>query len=374
MNKEENEIEQTTVPNQPEDQKQHPQLNKRQRIQKKFAGYSDEELQSYLLDHVSRTFALTIPELPPELAYVVSNAYLLCRIVDTVEDEPALSASQKDDLCNRFIQVVDGTAKASDFSRDLFPLLSDSTIPGEKELIALTKRVIAITHQCNEKQQRAMKRCIRIMGDGMAYYQKNASSRGLQNLEEMDKYCYYVAGVVGEMLTQLFCVYSPEIDRNHDAMMNLAVSFGQGLQMTNIIKDVWEDYERSACWLPRNYFNDDLSNLAKKESNQNYRNGIASLIGVTHGHLQDAMEYITLIPTEEKGIRRFCYWAVGMAVLTMKKVYQNLDYTNGEDVKISRSSVKRTILLTNMTVGSNFMLRALFNFTRRGLPPQETNQ
>src|SRR5699024_12069588 len=99
MNKEENETDQTTVSGQPEGKKKYPHLSKRQRIQKKFAGYSDEELQSYLLDHVSRTFALTIPELPPELAYVVSNAYLLCRIVDTVEDEPALSASQKDDLC-----------------------------------------------------------------------------------------------------------------------------------------------------------------------------------------------------------------------------------------------------------------------------------
>ena len=33
--------------------------------------------------------------------------------------------------------------------------------------------------------------------------------------------------------------------------MGFAISFGQGLQMTNILKDVWEDYEIGACWLPR---------------------------------------------------------------------------------------------------------------------------
>ena len=46
------------------------------------AAYQDEILQ-----YVSRTFALTIPQLPESLCKVVSNAYLLCRIADTIEDE-----------------------------------------------------------------------------------------------------------------------------------------------------------------------------------------------------------------------------------------------------------------------------------------------
>ncbi len=337
-------------------------------IQKKFKNYTDIELQSYLLDNVSRTFALTIPELPPALSHVVSNAYLLCRIVDTVEDEPELSVKQKKEFCNRFIAVVKGKENAAKFSKDLYPLLSDRTIPGEKELIALTKRVIDITLQCNEQQQEAMRRCVRIMAEGMAFFQQNASAHGLENLDEMDNYCYYVAGVVGEMLTDLFCIYSSRIDENRDEMMDLAVSFGQGLQMTNIIKDVWEDYERSACWMPRDYFNNDLSNLQRKETTENFQEGIEALVGIAHKHLQNAMQYILLIPENEKGIRRFCYWAVGMAILTIKKVYNNLDYTNGEQVKISRNSVKRTIFLTNITVGSNFWVQKLFNFTRRGLP------
>ena len=48
-----------------------------------------------LLPQVSRTFALTIPQLPGSLADVVGNAYLWCRIADTVEDEPHLDAATK---------------------------------------------------------------------------------------------------------------------------------------------------------------------------------------------------------------------------------------------------------------------------------------
>ena len=53
-------------------------------------GYQNEILQ-----HVSRTFALTILELPNALRIVISNAYLLCRIADTIEDDKSMSSEKK---------------------------------------------------------------------------------------------------------------------------------------------------------------------------------------------------------------------------------------------------------------------------------------
>ena len=58
------------------------------------ARLSDDAFQAQMLSGVSRTFALTIPQLPAGLCRVVSNAYLLCRIVDTIEDEPGLSGTR----------------------------------------------------------------------------------------------------------------------------------------------------------------------------------------------------------------------------------------------------------------------------------------
>ena len=77
------------------------------------------------------------------------------------------------------------------------------------------------------------------MCKGMAKYQIEESLNGLKNIKDMNDYCYHVAGVVGEMLTELFCDYSTDIDKNQKKLMELAVSFGQGLQMTNILKDIW---------------------------------------------------------------------------------------------------------------------------------------
>ena len=85
----------------------------------------------------------------------------------------------------------------------------------------------------------------------MSRYQEADVTKGLKDQQDMDSYCYYVAGVVGEMLTELFCDYSSAIDENHGELMQLAVSFGQGLQMTNILKDIWDDQKRNMCWLPQ---------------------------------------------------------------------------------------------------------------------------
>jgi hypothetical protein len=63
-------------------------------ILKKSQSHQDDYNQQ-ILQRVSRSFALTIPCLPPELSGTTSIAYLLCRIVDTIEDEKSLSVPQK---------------------------------------------------------------------------------------------------------------------------------------------------------------------------------------------------------------------------------------------------------------------------------------
>ena len=331
---------------------------------------TDDDLQAHLLDGVSRSFALTIPQLPNPLWHIVSNAYLLCRIVDTIEDEVALSPEQKRALCHEFIDVVKNDASAVSFARRLAPLLSAQTIPEEHELIGNTPRVIEITRRADPRQQEVLTVCVETMAEGMPKFQAQNLRHGLETMAEMDKYCYYVAGCVGEMLTELFCHYSPEIAKNRDELIKYAVSFGQGLQMTNILKDIWDDYNRAVCWLPREIFTEagfDLNDLKPGQDSAQFREGLAELVSIAYQHLSNALRYTLLIPKEEIGIRNFCLWAIGMAVLTLKKINNNLDFSQSAQVKISRRSVKATILATRLAGRNNTLLTQLFRFTGRGL-------
>jgi farnesyl-diphosphate farnesyltransferase len=142
--------------------------------------------------------------------------------------------------------------------------------------------------------------------------------------------------------------------------------------MTNILKDVWEDYDAGFCWLPRDVFAEEgceLADLPGARNRQGFERGVRRLIGVSQAHLRNAVAYSLLIPRQETGIRKFCLWAVGLAVLTLRKINRHLDYTNGGQVKISRLSVKGTILATGLTLQNDGLLTLLFSLAARGLPP-----
>lgn len=335
------------------------------------ASHDDEAVLARLLRDVSRTFALTIPQLPIPLRKVVGNAYLLCRIADTIEDAATLSADDNRRLSLAFSEVVAGRTDPQAFATRLLPLLAPGATAAERDLIRETPRVIRELRSFTPAQQTALARCVAIMADGMATFQATASTDGLQDMHGLDHYCYVVAGCVGEMLTELFCGYSDEIDRHRDTLMPLSVSFGQALQMTNVLKDVWEDRARGACWLPRDVFRDcgfDLSQLHQDHYDERFGAGMRILIAVAHAHLRNALAYTLLIPPQERGIRRFCFWALGMAALTLRKLNHNLDYHSGSAVKISRRSVKTVIAATELALSGRWFARRLFDLAAAPLP------
>jgi farnesyl-diphosphate farnesyltransferase len=335
------------------------------------ASADDLAYQAGILPGVSRTFALTIPVLPERLAGVMTNAYLLCRMADTIEDDIGLDNDQKSRFHARFVAVVRGDEPAESFAAELSPLLSSRSLPAERDLVRNCAAVIRVTRGLSSAEQAALTRCVGIMCAGMPEFQRNKSLRGLEDLRELAAYCYFVAGVVGEMCTDLFCLHSPELAAQRTAMMRLAVSFGQGLQMTNILKDIWDDRPANACWLPRSVFaggNFDLERLEELHTSNAFREGLDTLLGVAHAHLRNALEYTCMIPKREVGIRRFCLWAIGLAVLTLRKIHRNPTFRSGNDVKVSRRTVKATVLTTNLTLMSNRALRVIFARAADGLP------
>jgi len=338
---------------------------------KALSQLSDLEFQAALLEGVSRTFALTIPQLPGPLYGAVANAYLLCRIVDTIEDEVSLSPRQKESFCHDFIDVVKTGHNAEPFAVELAPLLSGQTIPAEHALIHVLPRVIQITHDLAPEQTEALAACVETMAAGMPIYQAQNLSKGLPTLADMDKYCYYVAGCVGEMLAKLFCHYSADIAPHREKLLELSVSFGQGLQMTNILKDLWDDAARGVCWLPRDIFDEagfELGHLSPETSNDpRFQLGLGRLVSIAHGHLRNALSFTQLLPGHEAGLRNFCLWALGMAVLTLRKIKHNPGFTQSSQVKISRGSVKATIIASRLAGTSNPLLSLIFNFACAGL-------
>ncbi len=308
----------------------------------------DELYQRTILESVSRTFALTIPLLPPELEKVVGNTYLLCRIVDTIEDASCINAVEKQKLSALFIKTVLGNADYQEFVNACEIALVNHSNPDEKDLIQNIPRVLRVLSSCDENQRKAVARCVQIMADGMSYFHVHQNPIGLKNLAEFERYCYVVAGVVGELLTTLFCLHSQSFAQRIKNKEHLAISFGQALQMTNIMKDSPDDQARGVSWKPMGISETDL-------------------LVIAHQKLEDSFEYIRCIPKSELGIRRFCFLAFGLAVLTLGKIARREKSHDIGEVKLNRGQVSRFYLFTKFAVRSDLLMNIFFKTQARVL-------
>lgn len=302
---------------------------------------ADLVYQKTILGSVSRTFALTIPLLPPKIEKVVGNTYLLCRIVDTIEDAVDLSPASKQALSKLFLDAVLEKIPVSSFVEPCLIALKNYGNQDELDLISHTPTVLRILQTCSIADQAAVSRCISIMSDGMSHFHNKQTQAGLKDLQEFEQYCYVVAGVVGELLTTIFSNHSPQFAKHIQGKEDLAIAFGQALQMTNILKDSSEDRARGVSWKP--------ANISQTE-----------LLSIAYQKLQDSLRYILLIPKQEIGIRQFCFLAFGLAAMTLSKIANRQQFTHKDAVKLSRHTVMAFYGFTKIASASDFLMKAFF--------------
>lgn len=305
---------------------------------------------------VSRTFALTIPLLPDSLCDWVSNAYLLCRIADTVEDDPKAPAEKKYSWLAEFgrlaAQGFVDEIKLINLHRQGMDLIKDGAKESELLLFKDMQKVVSRTLSFEPRVRQILSRGVSIMCYGMALSVKGTN---ISSLNDLDGYCYFVAGVIGEVLACLFALCDEKINRQD--LLALSVSFGEGLQLTNILKDRSEDKKRGVSFLP-----DDSS---EKLTDSDY-------IAITQGHLDDALRFIMMIPSQNKGIRQFCLLNIAMATATLKKIAKNKG-SESFRLKISRRTVRFLYMLCALSCGSNILTRLLFRFLSCGMKRSRRN-
>jgi farnesyl-diphosphate farnesyltransferase len=133
-------------------------------------------------------------------------------------------------------------------------------------------------------------------------------------------------------------------------MRQLAVSFGLGLQLVNIIKDATEDSGRKVCFIPMVWLRaagfDQPQRLFAAEVDQTARaQAVQRMIDKAWSHLQDACNYTMLIPLLEPRLRLFCEWPLLMAAETLAAVQTSGSalFDPEHKVKIGRDAVARIV-------------------------------
>lgn len=212
-----------------------------------------DDLIDELLQKTSRTFALAIPLLPEPDRKHVGVGYLLFRIADTLEDAERLGRDARLAALQSWIDLLSAPSPAA---AEAFAAIHTANPPSTNEdynlLVGKTPEVFARFFSFDPEVRHAISRHAIRSARGMAETLQAADDDGafeLQTLAQLQQYCYYVAGIVGEMLTDLFTLRLPE-SAARDALAGDAAAFGEGLQLVNILKDAGSDARDGRTYLP----------------------------------------------------------------------------------------------------------------------------
>jgi len=207
-----------------------------------------------LLIATSRTFALAIPLLPEPTRREVTISYLLFRIADTFEDAASWPRVLRIEALERFARLLERhdpeeTAAVTRFWAAEVPCEQAAY----RDLLTATPEVLdaffALTPEATELIRRHTQRT----AQGMAGFVARTTDDGelrLRDVADLQDYCYVVAGIVGELLTELTLLAQPELAPVATYLRQRSRTFGEGLQLVNILKDSASDATQGRRYLP----------------------------------------------------------------------------------------------------------------------------
>lgn len=249
-----------------------------------------------MLKKTSRTFFVPISFLPSGLQEAVAAAYLCMRAIDEIEDHPRLPSEVK----NYLLQSISQVSYKNDFNAMFQPY--------SHELPEVSLRLGDWIRLCPETIRPTVWKSTQKMSAGMGKWVSKQWT--ILNEDDLNDYTYYVAGLVGVMLSDIWKWYDgTETDRD------LAISFGRGLQAVNIIRNYREDLERGVDFLPEGW---DLENMFR----------------YARRNLARAEQYHQHITSEP--IVHFCKIPLALA-------HQTLNVIEAGEAKLSRDEVNQIV-------------------------------
>jgi len=307
-----------------------------------------------MLRNVSRTFALSIEQLPTPVRNVVTIAYLMFRVSDCLEDHYEMPPKRKSQLLRLWADVMQGQEPIQKFLDGM----SDIDAKGDPE-IEVALQADEVLDALNELPQIPRDILIKHVCDtseGMARWQDHGPF--VEDEAAMDDYMHEVAGRVGHLLTEVFIWYDPPLAGNRETLMKLGREFGLALQTVNIIRGMRKDFERGWVFVPQTIYGEqglNRDNLFEPHNSDRAMRFVARLADKAERHLGNGLDYIMLLPRAQRRIRLFCIWPLLFAVKTLA-ISRNNVAVIADEAKITRPQVKRIVAISSLIWWSDFLL------------------
>ena len=163
---------------------------------------------------------------------------------------------------------------------------------------------------------------------------------------ELQLYCHRAAGTVGLMMCHLLGVNEPSARQCADAL-------GIAMQMTNIARDVAEDWQRGRCYLPENWLVSRLrpGNLPR---NEDVRLAVKRLLDLADHHYTIGLKGLQYLPVQSR-----------IAILVSAAIYREIGQIIRErDFRVMDGRVRVPKVRKMKIVAQSIILSWKRNFAR----------
>jgi len=310
---------------------------------------------------VSRTFALSIEQLPSLLRDAITLAYLMFRVSDFLEDNDVMPPARKIELLHLWASILGGENGPEALAERLADVNPSDPEAAVAQQVA---DVLARLRELPPEVQQIIMDEARESAQGMARWQQ----RGPVVLTEadLDDYMFEVAGRVGHMLTRVFAWHARPIRDLQDQLMPLGREFGLALQTVNVIRGLRKDFDRGWIYVPASFCAEVgllPPDLFLPENLEKSLQVVEALADKAERHLYQGLLYIKLIPRRYHRLRLACMWPLFFAVRTLAISRGNRQALESE-AKMSRKEV-RSIMVDTWRMGwSNRWLEAYYERLR----------
>lgn len=184
-----------------------------------------------------------------------SVGYLLARTSDTLADTPRIPPDLRKQHLDLFAQTVARNTEPPRWPTSLRNSISD---PRERHLLECSSEVIGWLNDLPEAEAHLVREVVStiISGQKLDLERFGNADRShvviLADHEELEDYTWRVAGCVGAFWTRLGFVTMKESFSTtaEDSLLEKGVTYGKGLQLVNILRDLPNDLDAGRCYLP----------------------------------------------------------------------------------------------------------------------------
>jgi phytoene/squalene synthetase len=288
------------------------------------------------LDRVSRSFAFCIRQLPDPLRGWVGLSYLTCRILDTIEDADWDSPAAQIQAFDKFDRALESESAAS-LGADLPAMMPSTVEQSEKLLMNDAEAIFQDIHALPSEIRQILLDLVGSMSKGMQHFcaGREGGVLRLKTMSEVNAYCFFVAGVVGELLAKLLAKFDSSFHWNQLNVLR-AHHFGLFLQKVNLLKDQVGDEKAGRHLIPSR-------ELVEASSEENARNAFAFL-----------ME----LPPAQMEFRRFCAWSLFLGLESVLVARDSR--AAGGVLKVARSRSEEIVTAVEDALENPEIMRSLF--------------